>query len=507
MRKTYKSIISLAVVLIAGLNFIEPAFAQDPFTPFAIGGLGGLSGAGLFSSMAAGSGVNISWNNNTVDQMDAMWNVLNPDYIYFHGDKHEATMVDEDIYDYIDVNIGDWLEAQVDFISNFCEEYDVTDNDTGTLSTPVSCVGIPLENINGVYYSESLGYFNSMGNVWSLGPFSIVVTPNGATSCEIALYINGSYNRGNYQSLTALNNGFYIYLYQEANLSRPTHLLVKSLDTQDQTGKIIDGQADNIKAKAGSSAGWTSGSVNTSVYDGWESARVKIPRSVSGLSDLWTIPDFVDAINNLWSTQQQGQIVIEDTDQPVPPPPVPTTPLGDVPFDDWIDLWGQGIYEQLENQSESLDFIGSAGEDAVEELESIDSNLDDLNEKAESIDTNIGTGIGLLGGIKSGIESAVDFLEGIAEHVGELVEEIVEGTETLIAGILNQIPQAFGVIFGPIKQASSIWHYVVEWIQSIGAPFQFIWSMASGTSYYIILPVYASLAAAVVLAFYKRFGK
>lgn len=496
MRKAYKTIISLSVVLIAGLNLIVPAFAQEPFTAIAIGGLGGASGAGLFSSMAGISGIDIGWPQSGSDPVDAMWNVLNPDHVYFSGEKHEATGQGDDIYDYITVDIGDWLSAQSDFIVNFALENQVSDNDSGAINITSSYGGYQFTNTSGsTKYGISLGILGL--GTFTVGDYSVQVTDLNDANFRCYTYYNGNLvgnpvDRGKsirndiYLFLTTSNTIYFGFFYRSS-----IYNISNSVSIQTTSG-IID---------------WESGTVNTSVFDGWENARVKIPHSISGLSTGWTIPDFTNAINNLWTTHQQGQIVIEDTDQPVPPPPVPSTPLGEVPFDDWIDLWGQGIYEQLENQSDALDFIGTNGEDAVQELESIDQNLQDIDETAESIDTNIGIGNGILGGIRSLTQSAVNYLEGIAEHVEELIQEIVEGTETLIAGILNQIPQAFGVIFGPIKQASSIWHYVVEWIQSIGAPFQFIWSMASGTSYYIILPVYASLAAAVVLAFYKRFGK
>lgn len=495
MRKAYKNIISLSVILIAGLNLLVPAFAQDPFSGVAIGGLTGASGAGLFGSMASASGINIGWGNNTVDEMDAMWNTLNPDHVYFSGEKHEANpqTEPEDIYDYITVDIGDWLSAQSDFIVNFAQTFSVDDNDSGTTPNTVSLAGVPMSYSGGTYYTTNLGPITD-GSTFELAGSYIHFSVSGSRLYYDFKKADGSMGRD-----WVVNSYLGTQLQIKSDLRTPYVFRYTLFNTPIYI--------DTSLLSLSSSVDWTSDSVNTSVYDGWESARVKIPHSISGLSPNWTIPDFTNALNNLWLQNQQSQIVIEDTDQPVPPPPVPSTPLGDVPFDDWVDLWGQGIYQQLENQSDTLDFIGSNGEDAVEELESIDSNLDDLVGTAESIDTNIGIGNGLLGGIKSAIESGVDFLEGIAEHVGELVEEIVEGTETLIAGILNQIPSVFGVIFGPIKQASSIWHYVVEWIQSISAPMSWMITMANGTSYYIVLPVYASLAGAVVLAFYKRFGK
>lgn len=507
MRKAYKSIISLAVVLIAGLNFIVPAFAQDPFTDIAIGGIGGASSAGLFGSMAGMSGIDIAWSQSGSDPMDAMWNVLNPDHVYFSGEKHEADPLTdpEDIWDYITVDIGDWLSAQSDFIIAFAQANQVKDNDSGTTVIPLEFEGVPITTAIGSNYIsaplDSTILVSGQSDVLESGNYRAVLTNNGSNSFVLQWYYNGNLIQTVPSSSYNLNRTYDLILVRESNNAVKMALKYRT----DSYINIRSPQIGN--GKASGSVNWSSGNVDTSVFDGWEKAKVKIPHSVSGLPSGWTVPDFTDALNDLWNNGLQGHIVIEDTDQPVPPQPVPDTPLGNVPFDDWVDLWGQGIYQQLENQSDTLDLIGSNGEDQIEELESIDSKLDDLNQTAESIDTNIGAGNGILGGIRSLAQSAVDFLEGIAEHVGELVEEIVEGTETLIAGILNQIPHTFSVIFGPIKQASSIWHYVVEWIQSIGAPFQFIWSMASGTSYYIILPVYASLAASVVLAFYKRFGK
>lgn len=514
MRKTTKTIISFAVVLIAGLNLIVPAFAQDPFTAIAVGGLTGASGAGLFGSMASMSGIDIAWSGATADPMDAMWNVLNPDHVYFTGEKHEATNIGEDIYDYIQVDIGDWLQAQSDFIVEFAQAHNVQDYDSGTITGVKSFNGIPLnetfrsQTVSGVLDTAVLNA--SPGNKIDLYGAGVHIEytvdgyswgyPYGTRKT----YYNGSliqtYGIGSYGGggpftfqlrLQDLGSsvGAFTYITESTNLSQTTDLA------------LAPSQPETVS--------WSSDEVNTNVFDGWESAKVKIPKSISQLQPGWTPVDFFNELDRIWSGAGEDNIIIEDGAYvpPVPPVPIPDTPLGDVPFDDWVDLWGQGIYQQLENQSDALDFIGSKGTDAIEELESIDENIGALEETAESIDTNIGIGNGLLGGIKSLVESAVDYLEGIAEHVGELVEEIVEGTETLIAGILNQIPQVFSVIFGPIKQASSIWHYVVEWIQSIGAPLQFIWAMASGTSYNIVLPVYASLAAAVVLAFYKRFGK
>ena len=510
MRKGTKIIISFAVVLIAGLNLLVPAFAQEPFTAIAVGGLTGASGAGLFGSMAGMSGIDIAWSQSGSDPMDAMWNVLNPDHVYFSGEKHEANpqQFPEDIYDYIQIDIGDWLAAQRDFIDEFVSQYSVDDNDTGNTPTVKYFNGIPfVTTLGGALVSDPIatGYVDGT----KVGQYFI-----GSTQCGVLFDVY----RKIYSNITYYYNGNIVNVESSIYFPQTGNYEVRYNDVNNNVRIVTDKIGDNYISRNSNNIGtsnqnngisWSSSTVDTSIFDDWDNARIKIPKSISQLQSGWTLTDFLNELNRIWSGAGEDNIIIEDGGYvpPVPPVPVPSTPLGEVPFDDWVDLWGQGIYQQLENQSDALDFIGSNGTDAIEELESIDENIGTLEAAAESIDTNIGIGNGLLGGIRSLAQSAVNYLEGIAEYVGDLVEEIVAGTETLIAGILNQIPQAFGVIFGPIKQASSIWHYVVEWIQSIGAPFQFIWSMASGTSYYIILPVYASLAAAVVLAFFKRFGR
>lgn len=495
MRKAYKSLISFAVILIAGLNYIIPAFAIDPFSAIAIGGIGGASGAGLFGSMASASGIVINFPSGvTSDPMDALWNELNPDHIYFSGEKGQKTVVDPQtqipsVYDYLKVDLSDWLAAQSEFITEFAQNYNVTDNSYGNVSVPSTWRGSPLNT-------------------------TLAIIPQGTGNYNIAIGVN--------LEVVFINNAYRIYIiiddvvkeyYSIANnyfpltisLYQSGSVYIKSLRAGNYTHFTYN-TGENINNPY--TATWQSGIVDLSIFDNYTSPVILFPADSWSPSHPteWTVEEFLQELTEKHATGDSDLIEIEDDIGPSPPP-VPDIPLGEVPFDDWIDLWGQGIYQQLENQSDTLDLIGSNGEDQIEELESIDSNIDDLNQTAESIDTNIGIGNGILGGIRSLAQSVVDYLEGIAEHVEELVEEIVEGTETLIAGILNQIPQAFGIIFDPIKRASSIWHYVVEWVQSIGEPFQFIWSMASGTSYYIILPVYASLAASVVLAFYKRFGK
>ena len=512
MRRTYKTTIALCAVLVFCLSIIPvQALAQDPFSTIAIGGLTGLSGAGLFGSMAGLSGIDISYTSDPVN--DAMWNSINPDSVYFSGEKHEATNIGEDVYDYINVNIRDWLDAQSDFIVNFIRDNNVTDNDSGTAySSTYTYDGLPIPSSGQTDIFDFGEGINYIGN----GHFDIIENPLHPNMCSISYY-------------NSLGNGGYLWS-NTAKTSLPlsvyvttTRIYYKLSDSDRWYSQNID---SNLLTLSGNPITYQSGTVNENVFDNWGSAKVKIPRAISQLSAGWTVADFLDELNSMWENNLQSSIIVEDgTNPPVPPVPIPDTPLGEIPTDDWMDVFGQHVLDGQDDLGDKLDdLIGNqihegntvddiyglfndTSEDIIADLDNIDTNIETANDSLSNIDTNIGIGNGILSGIRSVTGTISTTLSSIAESVAELVESVVMATETLIAGILNQIPTVFGVILTPFKTASSIWHYVVEWLASISAPFSWIRTMVGGTSYYIILPVYASLAGTVVLAFFKRFGR
>lgn len=154
-----------------------------------------------------------------------------------------------------------------------------------------------------------------------------------------------------------------------------------------------------------------------------------------------SLDDILAAINEL-ALVDDTSVTVDIDVNPSPPTPIPTTSLGDVPYDEWLDTFGQSVYDKLDEQTDAIDNYGQSTIEAIEEAtETIDTVGQDVVDSVDAVDTNIQTGNGILGGIRSLAQSAVNYLEGIAEHVGDLVEEIVQGTETLIAGILNQIPK------------------------------------------------------------------
>lgn len=486
--KCKKSIIAIIFFLSVFIECNITAFA-DPFTDIAIG-VGGLSGAGLFGSMALSSGVDISYNSDPVN--DAIWNSLNPENVYFSGETHEQETIHETVYDYITVDIGDWLSAQNDFIDEFVSTYNVGDDDSGTITSPANNSGYPALMYHGAtyYWGPQLATLH-VGATATVGSNMLIVDSETETKFNIKTYLNGTLD--------------YTAQVNKTKAGLPIVFGVKTTSfTQPKWGYIENNDFVNITTARNttvtqeSSVSWESSEVDTSVFDDYSAVNVMIPHSISNLQIGFTLADFIDALNSIWENGLQSQILIEDDqDPPPPPPPLPSTPLGEVPYDEWVDTWGQTVITNQETGNDSLD--------------NIDTNIQTGVDTLDSIDTNIGTTNGILGQIKdliqSGFNSITSLLNQILTGVQALVNSIVNATETLIAGILNQIPIAFQTAWNTLKQHVSIWHYVVEWVTSITAPFTWIWGIASGTSYYIILPVYASLAGAVVLALYKKFGR
>lgn len=106
------------------------------------------------------------------------------------------------------------------------------------------------------------------------------------------------------------------------------------------------------------------------------------------------------------------------------------------------------------------------------------------------------------------------------QSIYDSIQDIVSGdwgnslADTLESHAINTAKKAIDAlkrIFAPIllllKNALGIWHYVVEWIAYIGTPFSWILGVFQSAGNGIMLPIYAGIAGAIVIAVYKRFGR
>lgn len=497
MKSRYIKII-ISVILIVSLSLaitITPASAIS--TPILIGGTA-LAVGGLAWALCSAMGVEFSLQNYTSqtvgDAFNPFYNIqqtlTTSDFTFIKGARAGLDALRLSLAAFNAIKAGS---------QDVIEENNIPDNTTGTIQYSGTVNGLPFYKGNDNYYYTDT--FHNIESETDLGSYHITRSRYGST---VYYYygVNGVHTGTSYVGPVSIwfrsqyqNNTQYWNIYVNGRNSTASQEKYTSNRTN-IGGTVID---ENVNLP------YESGIVNVSFgSDALDNITIFFPTQ-STLLPTSTVFDIAEAINNL--ALSGSEEVTAEIDY-APAPPIPTTPLGEVPYDEWIDTFGQSVYDKLDEQ---IDAIDNYGQSAIEALEGVEDTVDTVGQEVvdavDAVDTNIQAGNGILSGIRSLIGSAVDTLENIGEMVGELVEDIVLGTETLISGILNQIPSLFNVILSPIKTAASIWHYVVEWIQSITGPFQFIWSMANGTSYYIVLPVYASLAAAVVLAFYKRFGK
>lgn len=189
---------------------------------------------------------------------------------------------------------------------------------------------------------------------------------------------------------------------------------------------------------------------------------------------------------------------VDDTRQPdwrdlpvIPPtpPPIPDTNLGDVPYEDFLDTFGQSIYDKIDETTDAVDI---AGQSIVGELEDTQSVIDTVGqsivEAIEAIETKI----------DSLIDSIADVLEAIMTHPLDLFSAWLDR--------LPEIP-AIKDIFDGIKRHVGIWHYVVEWLGCIGTFLAFFIGLFGDVAYCMVVPIYACVAGAICLAFYKRFAR
>lgn len=113
--------------------------------------------------------------------------------------------------------------------------------------------------------------------------------------------------------------------------------------------------------------------------------------------------------------------------------------------------------------------------------------------------------------IISSISSIPQAISSIGDTISSfpqtILQDIEEGPIKVFDKALDLLKSIFAPILALVKNAIGIWHYVVEWLQSISAPWGFFWGVFSGLGSPFTLPIYAAVAGIIVIAVYKRFGR
>lgn len=120
-----------------------------------------------------------------------------------------------------------------------------------------------------------------------------------------------------------------------------------------------------------------------------------------------------------------------------------------------------------------------------------------LDEIINTISGDLSTISQILGDIGNSISSLPE----------RILEDIQKGPIQIFDKALDFLKLVFAPILALLKNALGIWHYVVEWLQSISSPWAFFWGVLSGLGSSFTAPIYACVAGFIVIAVYRRFGR
>lgn len=149
----------------------------------------------------------------------------------------------------------------------------------------------------------------------------------------------------------------------------------------------------------------------------------------------------------------------------------------------------------------------AAGTIANEPWVSLQNALNQIKEQIQignTIQNAIKASIDLLAPIISPINTT---LTNIRNDISDLIDKIETGSIDFFRDVVRSIKVPFQRWFGILAQGVGIWHYVVEWVQYISAPFSWFWNVFASVNPILISPVYALFAAVLVIAIYRRFGR
>lgn len=134
----------------------------------------------------------------------------------------------------------------------------------------------------------------------------------------------------------------------------------------------------------------------------------------------------------------------------------------------------------------------------------IQSTIDSIRHLTESLQTMLDN---IIEGINDIMQQIAEIPEAIRELADKILEDIELGPAKLFDKALDILKTLFLPLLLPIRAMLNLWHYVVEWIQSINTPFTWIFGIMSGTSGNMVLPIYALLAGGICISIYKALGR
>lgn len=354
----------------------------------------------------------------------------------------------------------------------------------------------------------------SLSGVVSKYGFLITFTPEDSRYFDVSIVAPA----GEVKTINHYDSHYTLWIGVVSNSGLP--YLRHSTSYQGNSGSVaLDSSLLDLNS---SSVSVTTGTINTVPTD--DALSITVPAGTfSGISDgeytdFDTQADILEILNTIAAQNQLVQSMWDTyPDVPVPPTPIPVdVPLGEIPVEDWMDLYGSDVLQGLEDVETVIDTYGQSaveaienqtdvidtfGQEAIEALENQTDVIDTIGQSVTDVLDSIDAGIN---DVTTGIRTKIDALTDALTDVGT---NILEAVKEEILGDLGKLETAFAGVITRLRNAMSIWHYVVEWVGSIGSVFGWIIGFASNTSYYMVLPIYACIAGGIVLGVYRRFGR
>lgn len=518
MKRYGKTLISLAfVVTLFATIGASSAFADmlggAIFGGMAASGVEVLGGAGATAAMVEGA-VGLYTNETSVPIG------LNDYSLYYR--KHAKTETTESgaiDYDYLwfSPEYAQYLQSEG---LGYIADKSINPNTAGTLVSGAGTVaGIPIFNVSGSLRSQKY-YAPTVNSSYNMG--SILIEPSISYFRQFRATYNGTAKTSTTSSYNA-ESYFYTFI-QVTNGSA----------TLNGIGKYFSGTINPAIARFSTydaspfSFTYTASSIDTSALPSTHGLSLYIPHtyyqnssgtdvisdsgSYSITSDASTMQSLFNGIN----TATAENAVIDQTYEPyseVTPTPEPTvipdTNLGEVPYSTFLpDVIG--LFEGLADDFTSG--VDTLGNDLTEVF---NSARDTIGQKIDSLSQTLSDVADTVGRKVDSVTSAVtSSFASLQEAIADLIAQVIDLPAALenhlittFNNSLDALKSTLAPFFNRLKSFLGIWHYVVEWLQSISAPFTLFLRFFSGMSSIAMLPIYATIAGTIVISVYRRFGR
>lgn len=171
---------------------------------------------------------------------------------------------------------------------------------------------------------------------------------------------------------------------------------------------------------------------------------------------------------------------------PVDPSPVDPTTIANTP---WVTL--DNRLSQIISNLAPISLIKNG-------IDIINTQLPNVISNIQSIGSNISSAI------SSATSSVISSISSLGDRI---LEDIEQGPIRVFNKALDLLKSIFSPALLLVKNAIGIWHYVVEWISGISAPFSFFLGCYQAVGTVFMMPIYACIAGYIVIAVYRRFGR